>query len=78
VVYGAVRSAENVVSFLGQKALGIGKNAVDGLEQHISKAVAASLFLALGDVALRLSGALPEQWTWLRSLLDTLGKRTGD
>jgi hypothetical protein len=41
VVYGAVRSVENVVSFLGQRALGIGINAAGAVEQHISKAIAA-------------------------------------
>ncbi len=48
VVYGAVRSAENLISFLGQKSLGIGRNAVEGVEQHISKAVAALLIVVLG------------------------------
>jgi hypothetical protein len=74
VVYGGVKSAENLVSFLGQKALGIGKGAVEGVEKHISKAVAAALFLALGDAALTLSGALPQRWTWLKSLIDSLAR----
>jgi len=40
VVFGAVRSAENLISFLGQRALGIATKAADAVEQHISKAVA--------------------------------------
>ena len=74
VVYGGVRSAENLISFLGRKGLGIGANAVRGVEQHISKAVAASLIAALSGAALTISGALPHGWTWLKPLLDVLTK----
>jgi hypothetical protein len=74
VVYGGVRSAENLISFLGRKALGIATNAVGAVEQHISKAVAATLVLALSGIALQISVALPTGWIWLRPLLDFLRK----
>jgi hypothetical protein len=73
IVFGAVKSAENVVSFLGQRALGIGKKSVEAVEAHISKAIAASLIAALSKAALGLSGALPQGWTWLKPLLAALG-----
>jgi hypothetical protein len=73
VVYGAVKSAENVISFLGQRALGIGKKGVEAVETHISKAVATSLVAALGGAALELSGALPHGLAWLKPLLVALG-----
>jgi TIR domain-containing protein len=74
VVYGAVKSVENLISFLGQKALGIGQKATDALESNISKAVATSLLLGLGGAALQVSGALPAHWAWLKPLLDGLSK----
>jgi hypothetical protein len=74
IIYGAVKSAENLVAFLGQRALGIGRNAAGAVEQHISKAVAASLVLILAGAALRISRALPTEWLWLRPLLDALAK----
>lgn len=77
VVYGAVTSAENVISFLGRRALGIGVNAVSAVEQHISKAVATSLIAGLSGIALSISGALPAGWAWLQPLLDALGKARG-
>lgn len=77
IVYGAVKSAENLVSFLGQKALGIGHNVATAVEQNISKAVATSLLLGLGGAALKLSGALPQAWAWLKPLLDALAKSVG-
>lgn len=77
VVFGAVKSVENVLVFLGQRALGIGKNAAGAVEQHISKAVTISLIVALSDAALRISGALPTEWTWLKPLLDFLAKGSG-
>jgi hypothetical protein len=77
VVYGGVRSAENVITFLGRRALNIGKNAGDAVEQHISKAVAISLITALSGVALTISGALPAGWAWLKPLLDALTKAGG-
>jgi hypothetical protein len=77
VVYGAVRSAENVVSFLGQRALAVGIKAVGAVEQHISAAVATSLFAGLSAVALEISGALPAGWAWLKPLLDALAKASG-
>lgn len=73
VVYGAVKSAENVVSFLGQRALGIGKKGVEAVEGHISKAVAASLVTALGGAAFGISSSLPQGWAWLKPLLAALG-----
>ena len=77
VVYGAVKSAENLISFLGQRALGIGKNALEGVEKHISKAVAASLLIGLSSAALELSGALPQSWAWLKPLLEALSRVGG-
>jgi Caspase domain len=74
VVYGAVKSAENLFSFLGQRALGIATSAADTLEKQVSKAVATSLLLALGSAALQVSGALPTGWVWLKPLLDALAK----
>jgi hypothetical protein len=73
IVYGAVKSAENVISFLGQRALGIGKKSVEAVEAHISKAIAASLVAGLSTAALGLSGALPQGWAWLKPLLAALG-----
>jgi hypothetical protein len=69
VVYGAVKSAENLFSFLGQRALAIGKRTTDAVEAHISKAVAASLIAGFSTAALALSGALPQGWAWLKPLL---------
>lgn len=73
VIYGAIKSAENVVSFLGQRALGIGKKGVEAVETHISKGVATLLIGSLGTAALGLSGALPQGWAWLKPLLAALG-----
>ena len=73
VVYGAIKSAENVFSFLGQRALGIGKKGAEAVETHISKAVAASLVAGLSGAALGLSGALSQGWAWLKPLLAALG-----
>ena len=72
IVYGSVRSAENLISFLGQKALGITTKATDAIEGHISKAVATALITVMGGAALKLSGALPNGWAWLKPLLDAL------
>ena len=58
LVYGAVKSAENLFSFLAQRALGIVKKVIDGVEQSITKAIAGSLLLGLGGIALHLSGGL--------------------
>jgi hypothetical protein len=77
MVYGSVKSAENVMAFLGQRALGIGQKAVEAVEQHISKAVAKTLVLSLGAAALQISGAIPTAWGWLRPLLETLVKGSG-
>jgi hypothetical protein len=74
VVYGAVKSAENLISFLGQRALGIGRSAAGAVEHKISKAVATSLVVALSGAALQVSGALPVGWPWLKALLDALPK----
>ena len=72
-VYGAVKSVENLISFLGQKALGVGKKGAEAVENHISKAIAASLVAGLSGAALQLSGALPQGWAWLKPLLAALG-----
>ena len=77
IVYGAVKSLENLFSFLGQRSMGLGKKTGDALEQHISKAVAAALIIGFGALALRLSGALPHGWAWLQPLLDALAKSAG-
>lgn len=77
VVYGSVRSAENLISFLGQKALGVATKAADAVEQHISKAVAAFLISGLTAAALQISGSLPAGWPWLKPLLDALVKAGG-
>ncbi len=74
VVYGAVKSGENLLSFLGQRALRIGIKAMDGVEKVISAAVATSLTICLADAALSISGALPTHWAWLKPLLDALAK----
>jgi hypothetical protein len=73
VVYGAIKSAENVVSFLGQRALGIGKKSAEAVEAHILKAVAGSLIAGLSAAVLRVSGATPQGWAWLKPLLAALG-----
>jgi hypothetical protein len=73
VVYGAVKSAENLMSFLGQRALAIGKKVTDAVEAHISKAIAASLIAGFSTAAVMLSGALPQGWVWLKPLLAALG-----
>ncbi len=77
VVYGGVRSAENVLIFLAQRALGIAKSAIGGVEEHISKAVAVSLIAGLSGAALKISGALPVGWAWLKPLLDALQIASG-
>jgi serine/threonine protein kinase len=74
VVYGAVKSAENLISFLGQRTLGIGKSSVEAVDKHISRAIATSLLISLSGAALQLSGALPTAWVWLKPLLDALTK----
>jgi hypothetical protein len=74
VAYGAVKSAENLISFLSQKSLEIGKSSAEAVDKHISKAVAVSLVASLSGAALQLSGALPTAWVWLRPLLDALAK----
>jgi|GEM_PF-4706704 hypothetical protein len=74
IVYGAAKSAENLVSFLSQRALGIGKKSVDAVEGHIGKAVAASLVLSLSAAALDVSAALPQGWSWLKPVLEVLAK----
>ncbi|HEY1931147.1 MAG TPA: hypothetical protein VGG99_03980 [Acetobacteraceae bacterium] len=62
LVYGAVRSAENLISFLGRKALGIVGNIVNAAERHISTDVADSLIWFLSGAALTLFRALPAGW----------------
>jgi hypothetical protein len=73
VLYGAIKSAENVVSFLAQKALRMGRKGADAAETHISKAVATLLVAGLSSAALEISGALPHGWAWLKPLLAALG-----
>jgi hypothetical protein len=77
IVYGSVRSAENLISFLGQKLLGIATKAADAVEEHFSKAVAAFLITSLAGAALQISGALPAGWAWLKPLLDAASKIGG-
>jgi hypothetical protein len=77
VVYGAVKSAENLISFLGQKALGTATKAADAVEEHISKVVAGLLITVLGAYALQISEALPAGWAWLKPLLDAVAKMSG-
>jgi hypothetical protein len=77
VVYGAVRSAENLISFLGRKALGIATKTADAVEKHISTAIAAALISGLAGAALQISGALPAGWAWLKPLLDAVAKAVG-
>ncbi|MBH5391285.1 hypothetical protein [Bradyrhizobium diversitatis] len=72
-VYGAVKSAENLVSFLGRRSMDVGKKVADAIEIHISKAVATSLIAGLSGAALALSAALPQGWVWLRPLLVAVG-----
>ncbi|HRK68760.1 MAG TPA: hypothetical protein PKY73_14495, partial [Hyphomonas sp.] len=72
LVYGTFKSAENVIIFLSQRALGIGKAGLDGVEQHINKAVAGALLAGFAAYAAQLSGLLPEGWAWLKPLLDAL------
>jgi hypothetical protein len=78
VVYGAMTSAENLIKFLGQRALGIATKTADAIEQHISKGVAAFLITSLAGVALKLSGMLPAGWAWLKPLLDAIAKAGGN
>ena len=73
IVYGAVKSIENVISFLGQRALGIGKKTVEAVETQISKEVATRLIKSLSGAALGLSGAFPKVLAWFKSLLAALG-----
>jgi hypothetical protein len=72
VVFGSVKSAKNLFIFLAQRALGIGKKAIDGVERHISKRVAAGLIALFSSAILTLSGALPTGWAWLKALLVAL------
>lgn len=73
IVYGAIKSAENLVSFLGQRALGVGKKSAEAVETHISKAIATALVTGVGGAALKISGALAYAWPWLKPLLTALG-----
>lgn len=73
VIYGAIKSVENLISFLGQRALGIGRKGVEAVEAHISKAVATSLVVGLSSGALLLSSALPQGLAWFKPLLAALG-----
>jgi CMP/dCMP kinase len=78
IVFGAVRSAENLLRFLARRAVGIATKAADGVEQQISSAVAAFLISSLAAAALQVSGALPTAWGWLKPLLDLIGKSAGN
>jgi hypothetical protein len=78
VVYGAVTSAENLISFLVRKALGIATESADAVEKHISKAVTLVLIGSLTGAALKISGALSAGWAWLKPLLDALAKVGGN
>src|SRR5260370_42133492 len=72
VVFGSVKSAENLFIFLAQRALSIGKKAIDGVERYISQGVAAGLRALFSSAILTLSGALPTGWAWLKALLVAL------
>jgi len=74
VVFGAVKSAENLIKFLGTRALGIVTKAFDTVESHISKVVAISLISGFSLAAAQLSGALPATWAWLKPLLEAIAK----
>lgn len=77
VVYGAVRSVENLAIFLGHRALGIGTKVLDKAEQHISTALAGALLIGLSGKILVVSGALPIGWAWLKPLLEYVSKSLG-
>jgi hypothetical protein len=74
VVFGAVKSMENLIRFLGRRALGMTTKTLDEVEQRISKTVAAYLVTALGGAFLYLYGALPIAWAWLKPLLDAVAR----
>jgi hypothetical protein len=77
VVYGGVKSAENVLVFLARRALGIAGKAIDAVQAHISKAIAAFLITGLSGAALKISGSLPAGWAWLKPLLEALKTASG-
>jgi hypothetical protein len=78
VVCGAVTSAENLISFLGRRALGIATKTADEVEQRLPKTLARGLIGALAGAALYLSGALPAGWGWLKPLLDAIANAGGN
>ncbi len=78
VIYGAVKSAENLLTFLAQRALAVGTKAVDAVEQRISPLLYAFLITSLAGAALKISGALPAGWGWLKPLLDAVAKAGGN
>jgi hypothetical protein len=78
VIFGAVKSVENVIRFLGRRALGLSTKILDEVEQHISKHVAAYLVTALSGAALYVSGALPTAWAWLKPVLDAISRISGN
>jgi len=77
MIYGAVKSIENLIVFLGQKALGLGRSTIEAVQGGISKSVATALTLGLGTAALQLSGALPQGWAWIKPLLEKLAQGLG-
>jgi hypothetical protein len=74
IVYGAVKVVQNLMVFLSQRALGFAQKTVDALEEKISKKVASALLIIFGTAALRLSGTLPQDWTWLKTILEIIAK----
>jgi hypothetical protein len=74
VVYGAVRSAENVFIFVGQIALGLAAGTADGAKTGISKAVAAGLFVFLSGLGLHLAGIAPGALSWIKPVLEAIQK----
>ncbi|MFI5032166.1 MAG: hypothetical protein ACHQPH_15830 [Reyranellales bacterium] len=74
MVYGAVKSVENVLAFVAERALAITRASLTAVEAHISKALGAALISGLGGVGLSLSGILPHGWSWLKPVLDAISK----
>lgn len=77
VVDGAVKSTRNVLSFLAPLALRASKFTAGVAGKVITAEVAKVLIGKLAAAALRISGALPSEWTWLRPLLEALARNVG-
>ena len=77
MVYGAVRSVENLVIFLGQTVLEGVKRTVQAAVAGISEEAASELLNQLAQTTQHLSAALPEKWAWLQPLLEFVGRLHG-